>query len=227
MPHTRAEALTFRNITVADLAFPDRDTGYQKGRATREQILHAALVILVAEGHTALTMRRIAAACDMKLGNLTYHYPSREDLMTELLEAVISAYELEFDKLDLLQNVSAEHRLAEICGLVLEDIRSEKTTRIFPELWVLANHDQFILERTQELYERARRPIKNCIREMRPDLSDEAIDDLAVFISASMEGMTIFAGHKKPYEHRMPSYELIAIQAFVDLVQNYQSTQED
>ena len=87
MPHSRAETLRFKTITVADLAFPKREGGYTKGHATREQILHAALVILIKEGYTALSMRRVAAACDMKLGNLTYHFRTREDLVRELLDA--------------------------------------------------------------------------------------------------------------------------------------------
>ena len=221
MPYTHAETLKFKNITVADLAFPQRVGGYTKGRKTRKQILHTALVILVAEGYTAMTMRRIAAACDMKLGNLTYHFPNREDLIRELLEAVIAAYENEFDKLRALSGVPPEDRLAEICGLILEDIRTEKTTRVFPELWTLSNHDPFILERVQELYARAREPIKEIIKEIRPDLDDEAAGDLAMFVSASMEGLTIFAGYNKPFEPKMPTYEMIAIQAFVEIVRNY------
>ena len=222
MPHTRADTLKFKNITVADLAFPEREGGYTKGHRTREQILHAALVILVAEGYAAMTMRRVAAACDMKLGNLTYHFPTREDLVRELLEAVIRAYEIEFDNLVHMPDVPAEDRLAEICGLVLEDIRTEKTTHVFPELWALSNHDDFVLERVQELYTRARVPLAEVIREIRPDLSEDAVADLALFISASMEGLTIFAGYEKPFEPRMPEYEKIAIQSFVEVVRTYQ-----
>ena len=221
MPHTRAETLKFKNITVADLAFPKRDGGYSKGHRTREQILHAALVILVAEGYAAMTMRRVATACDMKLGNLTYHFPTREDLVRELLNAVITAYEIEFDKFLHLPGVSPEEKLAEICGLILEDIRTEKTTRVFPELWALSNHDEFVLERVQDLYARARAPLMQVIREIRPDLSPQAVADLALFISASMEGLTIFAGNKKPFEPRMPQLETIEIQSFVETVRGY------
>lgn len=221
MPHSRAETLKFKTITVADLAFPQREGGYSKGHRTREQILHAALVILVAEGYLAMTMRRVAAACDMKLGNLTYHFPTREDLVRELLEAVITAYEIEFDSLMHTPDTPPDERLAEYCGLILEDIRTKKTTRIFPELWALANHDSFVLDRVQELYLRARVPLVETIGEMRPDLDQASVHDLALFISSSMEGLTIFAGNEKPFEPRMPVYEKIAIQSFVELVRNY------
>jgi AcrR family transcriptional regulator len=157
----------------------------------------------------------------MKLGNLTYHFPSREDLIQALLEAVISAYEIEFERIVHKPGVPPEARLADVCALILEDIRSKKTTRVFPELWALSNHDPFVLERVQELYARARAPIVRIVAEMRPDLPAEEREAIALFISASMEGQTVFAGYEKPFELRMPKLEAIAIRSFLDLVRNY------
>ncbi len=210
-----------RAITVADLAFPPREGGYTKGHETREQILHAALGLLVEEGSRAMSMRRVAAACGMKLGNLTYHFPSREDMIQALLDAVISSYEIEFERIVHRPGVPPEVRLADICELILEDIRSKKTTRVFPELWALSNHDPFVLERVQELYARARAPINEIVAEMRPDLPVDEQQAIALFISASMEGLTVFAGYDKPFEPRMPALEAIAIHSFFGLVANY------
>ena len=209
-----------RSITVADLAFPPREGGYAKGHETREQILEAALGIVVEEGYRAMSMRRVAAACGMKLGNLTYHFHSREDLVRELVEAVISSYEIEFEAIVHMPGVPPEQRLANICTLILEDIRSKKTTRFFPELWALSNHDAFVSERVQELYERARAPLVEIALEMRPDLPADKRAALTLFISAAMEGLTVFAGYGKPFEARMPMLENIAVKAFVDVLKN-------
>jgi AcrR family transcriptional regulator len=210
-----------RAITIADLAFPPREGGYAKGHETREQILQAALDLLVEEGYRAMSMRRVAAACGMKLGNLTYHFPTREDLIPALLDAVISSYEIEFERIVHRPGVPPEERLADICELILEDIRSKKTTRVFPELWALSNHDAFVLERVQELYARARAPIDEIIAEMRPDLPKMERETIALFISASMEGQTVFAGFEKPFEPRMPRLEALAIRSFLDLVRSH------
>lgn len=211
----------FRSIPVTDLEISHREGGYAKGQETREHILRAALHILIEEGFRAMSMRRVAAACGMRLGNLTYHYPSREDLVRDLLDSVIRAYESEFDAIVHMPGVPPEVRLAEVCALVLEDIRTKKTTRFFPELWALSNHDPFVLERTQELYQRARQPLVEIVAEMRPDLPEAERHSLALFISASMEGTTIFAGHTKPFEPIMPQLERIAVRSFIDLVRNY------
>ncbi len=205
-------------ITVTDMIMPEREGGYLKGQETRELILRTALSILIEEGYRAMSMRRVAAACGMKFGNLTYHYRSREDLVRELMEAVIRAYEVEFAAIMHMPGVPAEERLRRLCTLVLDDIRSKKTTRFFPELWSLSNYDPFVLERVQELYVRARAPLLEIVAELRPDLGTDDREILALFISASMEGMTVFAGHEKPFEPRMPQLERIAIHSFCTLV---------
>lgn len=209
-----------RTITVADLAFPPREGGYTKGHQTREQILKAALHLLVEEGYRAMTMRRVAGECGLKLGNLTYHFPAREDLVKALLDAVISAYEIEFHEIAHNAMFAPEVRLAHYCELVLEDIRSKKTTRVFPELWALSNHDPFVFERVHELYARARASLIEIIEELRPDLPPEKRQALALFISASMEGLTVFAGYEKPFEAYMQMFENIAVKAFIEVLKN-------
>jgi AcrR family transcriptional regulator len=168
-----------------------------------------------------MSMRRVAAACGMRLGNLTYHYPTREDLVRGLLNAVISSYEVEFAAIVHAPGVPPEERLARVCGLIIEDIGSKKTTRLFPELWALANHDAFVYERVHELYDRARAPLIEIIAEMRPDLGEAVRFDLALFISASMEGLTVFAGYRMPYSAHLPAVEQVAIRSFIDLVRAY------
>ena len=168
-----------------------------------------------------MSMRRVAAACGMKFGNLTYHYRTREDLVRELLEAVIRSYEQEFEAIVHRPDLSLEQRLERYCLLVLNDITSKKTTRLFPELWALSNHDPFVFDRMHELYARARRPLLEVVAEMRPDLSAEDQEMLTLFISSAMEGATIFAGHEKPFTARMECLEVAAIQAFSGLVRDF------
>lgn len=52
---------------------------------TRERILRATLALLAEEGTAALSNRRIAAAADVSLGSLTYHFPSQASLLRESL----------------------------------------------------------------------------------------------------------------------------------------------
>lgn len=203
---------------VPDLAIERRKGGYARGRAGHEQILRAALHLLVEHGYRSMSMRRVAAACDMKLGNLTYYFATKEDLVRELLDAIISSYVLEFDAIVHEVGKSPEDRLIEVCVLIMEDICTKKTTRVFPELWALSNHDPFVLDRVQELYARARAALNEIIAEINPALPDDERQMVALFISASMEGLTVFAGHEKPFQPQMPWLERIARKSFLHLV---------
>lgn len=207
---------------VPDLAIVQREGGYARGREGHVQILQAALGLLVDSGYRAMSMRRVAQACDMKLGNLTYYFPTKEDLVRELLDAVISSYEIEFDAIVHETGISAEDRLTEVCILILEDICTKKTTRVFPELWALSNHDPFVLDRVQEMYARARVALEEIIAEINPALPSDERQILALFISGSMEGLTMFAGHDKPFQPQMPWLERIAVRSFVQLVSTIQ-----
>jgi AcrR family transcriptional regulator len=60
---------------------PDR----RRAPETRERILRATLALLAEEGTAALSNRRIAAAAEVSLGSLTYHFPSQASLLRESL----------------------------------------------------------------------------------------------------------------------------------------------
>lgn len=205
---------------IYNFVVPEREGGYARGKAGHDQILRAAKFILVEEGYRALTMRRIAAQCGLRPGNLTYYFKSKEDLVRALLEAIITSYETEFDTIVKDETRSLEDRLVHLCTLILDDIRTKRTTRIFPELWALSNHDPFVNERMHDLYNRARASLEALIGQINPALPPQVQRDLALFMSASMEGLTVFAGYEKPFIDRMPALERIAARSFLFLVKN-------
>ncbi|ODU20860.1 MAG: TetR family transcriptional regulator [Sphingomonas sp. SCN 67-18] len=194
-----------------------REGGYARGQDGVEQILRAALSLLVEQGSKALTLRRIAAECGMNVGNLNYYFRSKDDLIRELLDAVISSYQDSFDAIMHEPGADAEARLGKLVRLILEDITTKKTTRFFPELWAMSSHDPFVQERMEELYRQARVSLNELIAEINPALPEEERETLALFMSASMEGQTVFAGYEKPWMPRMPWLEQIAITSFVHL----------
>ena len=203
---------------VPDLKITPREGGYARGQEGLEQILYAALNILVEQGSKALTLRRIASECGMKAGNLAYYFPSKEELLRELLNAIISSYEDAFEVIVHDPGASAEKRLEKLVVLILDDITTKKTSRVFPELWALSNYDPFVQERVTELYERARVGINELIAEINPALPADEREVVALFISATMEGMTIFAGYDKPWRAEMPAIERIAVKSFLHLI---------
>ena len=103
-------------------------------------------------------------------------------------------------------------------AFTLDDIRTKRTTNLFPELWAVANHDPQVNALVQDFYARAQRGFADAIAAINPALSEEDCRTVALFISASIEGTTIFAGHGKPWEARMPKIKALALTSLLQLV---------
>ncbi len=90
----------------------------------------------------------------------------------------------------------------------------------FPELWVLANHDSHASKRMHELYRKARLVFDELIPKINPVLSPTEVKQLSLFLSASLEGHTIFVGYKKPWAKHRQRISNIAVKSLLDLVRS-------
>jgi TetR/AcrR family transcriptional regulator, regulator of biofilm formation and stress response len=77
----------------------------------KERILDAAIAVLAAHGVAGATHRLIAAAADVPLGSLTYHFASLEDLraqaFTRLSERVTASYAAHFTEVSTTEELVA------------------------------------------------------------------------------------------------------------------------
>lgn len=195
---------------------PTRPGIYTRGTETVDAILKAALEVLIEEGAGAFTIRRIAAACGMKVGNVSYHFPRKEMLIQVLLDNIVTNYNAKVE-LQVRSGLPAEERLRALIILCLEDIQSKRTTHLFTELWALGNHNDFVAGRVNAFYDRIHTVIGEHVLELNPTLSPKQAETVALFISASMEGTTPFLGHEKMWAERMPAIIGISTRFFVHL----------
>lgn len=191
---------------------------YARGAETVDAILKAALRVLLDEGATAFTIRRVATACDLRVGNVSYHFPRKEMLVQVLLDDIMAHYEAKLEVNVRKPEISDEERLQLVITMCLEDIATKRTTRLFTELWALANHNPFIADRIRAFYGKVHEVIGEYIRPLNPDLDDDEVNTLALFISASMEGTTPFLGFDKPWRAKMPAITALSVRWFVTLV---------
>ncbi len=190
---------------------------YVRGAETVDLILEAALAVLVDEGASAFTLRRIAARCGMKVGNVSYHFARKELLIQLLLDDLLDFYERLLDDTVRRPGLTPEAQLTKIIEICLDDIGTKRTTHVFIELWALANHNPVIAERVAAFYRRAHANLAAAIAPLNPALSPAEVDVVARYISATMEGTTIFAGHGKPWAAQMPQLKAIAITTLVQM----------
>jgi len=74
------------------------------GIDTRERIMRTTLELIAEEGIAAVTNRRVAAAADVSLGSLTYHFGSQGDLVRESLLLFVA------EEVDRLEEIAADMR---------------------------------------------------------------------------------------------------------------------
>lgn len=192
----------------------------RRGQQAVADILNAARDVLVEEGYPRLTMRNIAKRVGITVGNLSYYYANKRDLLHDLLEAVIQGYVEDFERIIKDPKNSPAERLEEFVRFIMGDLGTKETTNFFPALWALANHDEVAAAEMSFVYQIERDALAEIIGSMRPDLRKKDRDILALFVSASMEGHTMFIGYGR--EKRAVASEIInvAVSSFVSLIES-------
>ncbi|MFZ5615695.1 MAG: TetR/AcrR family transcriptional regulator [Pseudomonadota bacterium] len=191
-----------------------------RGQQAVAAILTAARDVLVEEGYPRLTMRNVAERADMTVGNLSYYYANKEDLLHDLLEAVIQGYLEDFDRIAENMERTPEERLEDMIRFVVGDLSTKETTGFFPALWALASHNEFAAKEMNRVYEIERNAFARVITAMRPDLAKKDRDLLALFISASIEGHTMFIGYRCAKASAGEAIANIAAHSFLNLVRS-------
>ena len=59
---------------------------------TKRELLEAARLVLMGEGYSNLSTRRVAEAAGTQMSQIQYHFGSKEALITELLGFLARAY---------------------------------------------------------------------------------------------------------------------------------------
>ncbi|MEZ5929959.1 MAG: TetR family transcriptional regulator C-terminal domain-containing protein [Parvularculaceae bacterium] len=120
---------------------------------------------------------------------------------------------------------SNEQKFEEIIRFLFTDLSTSETTNFFPALWALAIHDESVARKMHSIYKTERDYLAESIASLRPDLSRKDIDLLAVFASASIEGHTLYIGHR--YDRQSSTMEIanMAVRCIIDLVRRFEPEQ--
>ena len=193
---------------------------YATGQERVVQILETALEILIHDGIGAVTLREIARRMGIRGGAIYHYYSTREDLLLDMLSGVLNSYEEFFEAFRTPSDEPPDVRLRSFIGAVIDDILTLKTTRLFPELWVLAARDENVARMVDAIYIRSRLIAKRFIQAMNPALDTRTLETLALFVTSSLEGLTLFAGYGKPWAGEMDRLKEIACDALIAAVKN-------
>ena len=154
----------------------------------------------------------------MQIGAISHYYKSRAVLLQDVINSVMVPFSENFRAIQHAPGATPEQKLEHIIRFLLEDIQSRRTTRLFPHLWVLANHDDFVAKAVDSIYILERVTFTDLIAEINPGLNTAEREGLAVFLSSAIAGSTMFIGHEKPWGQHLPLYSAITCRALIELV---------
>lgn len=192
---------------------------YKAGLERQKQILEAARKLLIDEGYHNFSIRKVAKKVGISPGNLQHHFATREELVSAMLDEVISVYILQLGE---LRNKAPGPKdcLKSVIEFVTRDLQTRDTTVFFPEIWSLSNHDAYVDGLMQNMYEVYRKIYQDITLEINPSLSEKQCQLIALFISSIIEGHTMFIGFKKSYNQDCEDVIIMIYDTAIQLIES-------
>lgn len=186
------------------------------GKTSRQQIIETAQKLLQLDGYHNLSTRRVADACGISVGNLTYHFPNKMLLVEAVMVAVCAHYQDQREAIKLEHTGTAKQYLTRTIGFMLSDAVDKKTSDLFLELWVMAKHHSFGNDILENFYQTAHSWISSSLGHYFPLASAAQCQQAAYFMLTLSEGaVVIFArpSQRKTHHKHMVAYGVSAVLA--------------
>jgi AcrR family transcriptional regulator len=106
--------------------------------ASKRTIVSAGRALLVRDGALGFSMRKVAAAAGMSLGNLQYHYKTRDDLIEGMLDGFLDDYSNGLTQIEPSKN-PGPGELASLIQLILEEESGEDELSFLRALVILSD----------------------------------------------------------------------------------------
>ena len=143
-------------------------------------------------GYASFTMRRVAEAAGIALGNLSYHFPSRLELVRAVINRLVARYS---ERLQTLLHQGPD--LEALVRWLLADAIAEDTVRLFRELWAMSLHDRVVRNAVDDLYDEVTDRIATALQRAHPSVDKGAIRELVQFLAMMSEGATVLYGTRR------------------------------
>jgi AcrR family transcriptional regulator len=158
------------------------------------RILSAARRVFIRDGGAAFSTRRVAKEANVSLGAVQHFFPSKNDLLSCMLEYAVNQFEggdqSVFEKLP----VNGRARLLEVIDIFTEDLWDSDCRQFFFNFWALAAHNDAAAELREALYRHHVNRLAGFIGAAEPTITESRARELAVQLAAMIEGLMLFVG---------------------------------
>ena len=164
----------------------------EKTKKTIHRILTSARTVFTRNGHAGLSLRKVADDAGLAVGNLTYHFPTKDTLLRAMLHEALADYVdthiEEFEK-------NRSSPLEVLLNIVEFYIRNGRTAhQFFYQVWGFAGSGPEAKDMVRKLYQPIGRFAYYLVRAANPDLTDTQIRQVTLQIFSLEEGYKLFIG---------------------------------
>ena len=163
-----------------------------KGAQTINLILKAAREVFIREGHAGLTMRKVAQEAGVVVGNVSYYFPSRRELLEAMLREELVDYVEEHIRQFEAGRDSPLDILLNVVSFYVSNGRSSHP--FFYQMWGYAGSDDGAKAVVRSLYRPIGRFIYYIVKAANPNLTDRRIRQIVLQIFSLEEGVKLFIG---------------------------------
>ncbi|WP_370395908.1 TetR/AcrR family transcriptional regulator [Cognatishimia sp.] len=157
------------------------------------EIVAAAANLLAQQGEAGFSLREVAKVVGIKLASLQYHFPTREMLVTAVLNDVMDGYVDQVGAALETAGDDPEEQLRIAARALCEDTGGEGTQqRLEIHLWSMALNDVLVRDALDDSHREYIENICEMILAARPSLSAREARRRAVVIASMYEGSMLF-----------------------------------
>lgn len=175
----------------------------QGGRRTARRILDAARDLLASSGYASFSMRNVADKAGVRLANLQYYYPRRDDLIRALLAFTSDHYANAYREIMEQTASDDSDRLELILRYQLQDVFKAETRHFFIQLWALLDSVETATDHLLgDLYAYDIAQLAAAIKAFDPDVKPALARERATLIAATIEGLMVVTAELPAHSHR-------------------------
>jgi AcrR family transcriptional regulator len=184
----------------------NRRRGYRVGHDTRQMIVAVAGKVLVESGYQGLTLKRVADAAGISVGNLNYHFRTKESLVEALIEHVLTDFSSQFEDIVRRGVEDGSDALSALLRWAMDGSCAQQYTRLVRELWAMASHNRSVAAAMDRYYDQSITAAVGRMAGTRAPRSREEVTALMSLICIIAEGASAVFSRRG---RRHPQYDAV------------------
>jgi AcrR family transcriptional regulator len=173
------------------------NTLHENLHPTVQLILNSALHVLCKYGHAGFTMRRVAAAASISVGNLTYHFPNKHELLQAVISTLVADYSNRIEAFLTNTDIPKGLELESIVRWLFMDSVTEEAVHVARELWAMSLYDEVIQRAVDDFYDDLMENIVQMLLRRYPKADIGPIRELVQILAIMSEGTIVLYGTRK------------------------------